>query len=385
VTLRLIFSSAACIALLAASCSRTLAAPPLSPVPPPSPSAHAQDATFDQYRQHLQALIAVVQACSKVRDIKTCDPSQVGLDDSLTITSAAGSSHRLIRYGWLRVLLSQAQDKDPAPEKPDTSAAAKEQSAIESVRPPKPATTQLLKDAQTRLTQDIAQSDAVQATLPNHDRERAAMKQVLAEREFRNLEEPTARDSALEKIGNWLNRFFENAAALSGRFVWLGRVVVWGFISIVCVGLVWGLIQLERRWRIRLVPDTQMPAPGAASARHWQLWLEDARRAAAAGLWREAIHFLYWASISRLESRRLWPTDRARTPREYLALVPVHDPRQPSLATLTGSFERVWYGGRPASEPDYRRAEQIAIALIEGSVAQKPAAAATASAGGPAQ
>jgi uncharacterized protein DUF4129 len=142
---------------------------------------------------------------------------------------------------------------------------------------------------------------------------------------------------------------------------------VWGFILAICIGLVWGLMQLERRWRVRLVPDDHAPAPGAASARDWQLWLEDARRAAAAGLWREAIHFVYWASISRLESRRLWPADRARTPREYLALVAADDARKPGLTTLTGSFERVWYGGRPAGETDYRKAEEIASALIAGS------------------
>jgi hypothetical protein len=142
---------------------------------------------------------------------------------------------------------------------------------------------------------------------------------------------------------------------------------VWGFIAAVCVALVWGLLQLERRWRIRLIPNDRSPAPSAASAIPWQLWLEDARRAAAAGLWREAIHFLYWASISRLESKRLWPADRARTPREYLALVEPDDPRQPSLATLTRSFERVWYGGRPAAESDYQRAEKIATVLIAGS------------------
>jgi hypothetical protein len=96
------------------------------------------------------------------------------------------------------------------------------------------------------------------------------------------------------------------------------------------------------------------------------LWLEDARRSAAAGLWREAVHFVYWAAISRLESRRLWPADRARTPREYLALVAPDDPRRPGLSVLTGSFERIWYGGRPADEADYIHAEELAAGLIEG-------------------
>jgi hypothetical protein len=193
------------------------------------------------------------------------------------------------------------------------------------------------------------------------------MKQVLSGRDFRNLEPPTKRDSFLEKLGEWLNRFIENLAKLHASSAWVGRVIVGGFILATCVGLVWGLLQLERRWRIRLVPESDGLAAGAASARDWQLWLEDARKAAAAGLWREAIHFLYWAAISRLESRRLWPADRARTPREYLALVAPEDPRRASLATLTGSFERVWYGGRTAGEGDYRKAEQLATALISGS------------------
>jgi hypothetical protein len=128
-------------------------------------------------------------------------------------------------------------------------------------------------------------------------------------------------------------------------------------------------LQLERRWRIRLIPESDGPAAGAASARDWQLWLADARRAAAAGQWREAIHFVYWATISRLESKRLWPADRARTPREYLALVASEDPRRAGLATLTGNFERTWYGGRAADKSDYSQAEELADELISGNSA----------------
>src|SRR6185437_16386462 len=137
-----------------------------------------------------------------------------------------------------------------------------------------------------------------------------------------------------------------------------------------CVALLYALLRIERRWRIRLSEESDRPAPGAASARDWQLWLDDARKAAASGLWREAIHFMYWAAISRLESRRLWPADRARTPREYLALVAHEDPRKPRLGALTREFEWTWYGGRPADEPDYRRAEELAMALVEGAANQ---------------
>jgi hypothetical protein len=101
-------------------------------------------------------------------------------------------------------------------------------------------------------------------------------------------------------------------------------------------------------------------SPKAPSAREWQLWLKDAQGAAGNGAWREAIHSVYWASISRLESARLWPADRARTPREYLGLLSGSDPRQSALMALTRSFERTWYGGRSADAAEFNAALEAA-------------------------
>ena len=361
-TVRSVFAGAALAAVLAAAQAR--ADTPVA-APPTQPASRWHEASLEEYRSHLLALAAIVDACAKARDTKTCDTTLVGPDDRVPLGEDAHAERRLVRYGWLRVLLSKARDKDEPATKPVPG--AKGAPAEESVLPLQRTTSELLQDAGTRLAHDLAQAGAAAAASPVHNQERDAMTQVLAGREFRNLEEPSARDSALEKFGNWLNLLFESVAQFGSRSAWIGRVIVWGFILAVCVGLAWGLLQLERRWRIRLVPESGGPAAGAASARDWQLWLEDARKAAAAGLWREAIHFLYWAAISRLESQRLWPADRARTPREYLALVAPEDPRKAGLATLTGSFERVWYGGRAAAESDYHKAEQLATALISGS------------------
>ena len=352
------------------------------------PTKNLREATLAEYRQHLVDLNAVVEACARARDTKSCDPAFVGPDDHVSLGNT--QERRLVRYGWLRALLLKAQSKDKTPEgaqgkaksisqnkpedKPEDKAQSKpddepkETLEVEAVRPPKPTTSELLQAAQLRLTQDIAQADSAAsgplAAAPDYAHERETMKQVLSGRDFRGLEAHTTRDSILEKLGEWLNRFFAGLAKLHASSVWAGRVIVWGFILAVCVGLAWGLLQLERNWRIRLVPESDGPAAGAASARDWQLWLNDARRAAAAREWREAIHFIYWAAISRLESRRLWPADRARTPREYLALVTADDPRRAGLATLTGSFERTWYGGRRAGESEYRKAEELADELL---------------------
>lgn len=366
---RPVFACATLVTLLAGVQAR--AGTSVSAAPGAQPAGHWHEATLEEYRSHLLALTTLVEACARARDIKACDPALVGPDDHVPLSQAANAERRLVRYGWLRVLLSKAQDKDTpnndknkpqAATAPGTKGVPHDQGA----QPPPRTTSELLQDAETRLAHDLAQTDAQAAAAPSHNQERGTMAQVLSGRDFRDLESPSARDSFLEKFGNWLNRLFEAAAQFGYRSAWIGRALVWGFILAVCVGLVWGLLQLERRWRIRLVPEDSGPSAGSASARDWQLWLEDARKAAAAGLWREAIHFVYWASISRLESRRLWPADRARTPREYLALVAPEDPRKAGLATLTGSFERIWYGGRPAGEGDYREAEQMATVLISG-------------------
>jgi hypothetical protein len=99
-------------------------------------------------------------------------------------------------------------------------------------------------------------------------------------------------DNLLDKFFSGLVRFGSNAPWI----VWLLRILL--------------LVGLCTRWSgfscassaaraLRLVPEIE-PAPGAPSAREWQLWLRDAQAMAAQGQWREAIHFCYWASISRL-------------------------------------------------------------------------------------
>ena len=164
----------------------------------------------------------------------------------------------------------------------------------------------------------------------------------------------------LKKWRGWINQAVNTVAQAGFKSKWVGWAAEIGFVLALCIGLVWFLIRLERQGRLGPALIRPGPGMGAASARDWQFWLQDAHQAAAAGAWRDAIHLLYWASISRLESSGLWPADRARTPREYLALLPQESQHRPDLSALTGSFERTWYAGRHAAEGDFRRVEQIA-------------------------
>lgn len=344
------------------------------PVPSSQTSIRVRESSASQYGQHLSQLEVLLQACAKARDAKTCDPALVGPDDRVALTIGSRSEPHLIRFDWLRSVFLQAGSPEEDTKQPaDPSKSAKQALGISGGEL---SVGELLKAASARLERDLAQSQAAVVPPPDHARERAVMREVLAGAEFRGLQEQTMKDSVLEKFARWLNHLFASAAALKARSAWIGRVIVWGFIVAVCVALIYGLLRLERRWRVRLTPDNdEFRASGAPSARDWQLCLEDARRAAASRQWREAIHFLYWAAISRLESRRLWPADRARTPREYLALVSPEDPRRSGLSQLTRTFERFWYGGRTAAESDYKAAESLAAALISGNTSAEASGA----------
>jgi hypothetical protein len=128
-----------------------------------------------------------------------------------------------------------------------------------------------------------------------------------------------------------------------------------GMIAIPCGLLIWWFIRRLQMQRLDLSGDSA-PHASAPSARGWQEWLEQGQTLSREGRWREAIHHVYWAAISCLESRRLWPADRTRTPREYLGFLSGNPETRAELSTLTRSFEHTWYGGLQASEKDFAEA-----------------------------
>lgn len=322
-----------------------------------------------EYRQHLQDLDAIVAACQKQRaipgapqksdaskpDFPACDPAQIGADDRVEWSSAASSQAREVRYDWLRNALARAATRDGAKQ-------ASIIAAIPGANNKAATVDQILSAVRLRLQDDEKQSAETAEINPDYTAERQSLNAILAQRAYQGVNRVSARERFIEWFDNLLDRFFAGLVRFSSRAPWIAwvlRVLVLGGI---CTALIWFLIRIEQRSRVRLIPDN-VPVPGAPSAREWQLWLRDAQTMAAKGLWREAIHFLYWATIARLESKRLRPADRACTPREYLALLAGTDPRKPSLAALTGSFERTWYGGRAAAAADFNVALEQAAAL----------------------
>jgi hypothetical protein len=291
--------------------------------------ADLRDAGPADLKQHLSSLEAVMQACRTARNTTACDQSLVGPDDRLQWTAGTVKESREIRYDWLRDLLDRAGKKDVAAKE----AAAPQSTSIlpqVNVIQQKPATLdELLGAAIDRLKDEEGQVDALTGSQAASDfaAERKKLAEILSRRAYKEVSENTAKNRFWEWVDNLINRLIGKLAGFGGKARWLPYLLMGLLIGGVLIGFVWSLIQIERRSRIRLIPETDGMA-GAPSAREWQLWLKDAQDAAAHGLWREAIHFLYWAAISRLESKRLWPADRARTPREYLLLLPKTDSRR---------------------------------------------------------
>jgi len=328
------------------------------------PSHAAQEAAISlaEYQFRLNSLDQLVAVCQHAMTPANCQSSQVGPD--LTVTLPSGP--RQVRFAWLHDLLDRAAKPEPPKAQGTKTASAKAEKS--SDQPPDftpPTIAAQLEDAHLRLAadRDFATQAAGKAA-PDYHAQHQALTGILADKQYHAaVARPTILHRLLEKVSNWLDIAIAKLQQAGFRSRWVGLTAEIIFGILVSVALVWFLIRLERQGRLASTFLGPGVGSGAASARDWQLWLEDARNAAAQGAWRDAIHFLYWASISRLESNGLWPADRARTPREYLALLPQTSTQRPGLTTLTHSFERTWYAGRPAQESDFREAEQLAAQL----------------------
>jgi Domain of unknown function (DUF4129) len=324
-------------------------------------SASWHDVSLADYRQHLEQLDSNVAACRAqvARKVpvpasdNACDPNRVGSDDRVSGTGA-NSPAREVRYDWLRTVLARAGDRAAAPS-PGIH-------LIPGAQAPPPSVDNLLAEAQARLQNDEKQAGSPAEPASNYASQRAALNAILSQRAYQGTTQASPVDRFREWLYNQLDKFLASLVRFGSRSRW----IVWSLRVLlvlgICVGLVWAIVRIERGSRIKLVPDI-VPSPDSPSAREWQLWLADARAMAQKGQWRDAIHFVYWAAIARLESRRLWPADRARTPREYLRLMPGADPRTPTLTALTRSFERTWYGGRAAESGDFETALELAVSL----------------------
>jgi hypothetical protein len=197
---------------------------------------------------------------------------------------------------------------------------------------------------------------------------RAELDHILAAPEFAAVHPPSAWDLFRQKLARRIERILERIFGGLARYPIGGQVLFW-IIVIACVGLIalWVFRFVTGRERMDVLPQARVPRP----VRTWQEWVRVAREAAARNDFREAVHSVYWAGITRLQDVSAVPKDPAKTPREYLRLVvepsalqsPSASNYREPLSALTVRMEKSWYANRGASSEDFRDALQQLEAL----------------------
>jgi Domain of unknown function (DUF4129) len=296
-----------------------------------------QPISLMQYTRQLDRLSTVAETCAQNPAPGTCDPSLVGPD--VVVSIPAG--RRSVNFAWLRDALRLAASAQTSKNKKE---AEKEASST-------------LGNARSRLaemTQETAPLPASVFVPGNVSNIRRQLDGILESGDYPQAKAPSLLERIWRDFARWLLNSIVRAipSGSSPSAIYLLELTV---IAIPCGLLIWWFIRRLQVQRLGLSRENA-PHPSAPSAQGWQEWLEQGQSLGREGRWREAIHRVYWAAISCLESRRLWPADKTRTPREYLGLLSGNPETRADLSSLTRSFEHTWYGGLRASEKDFAEA-----------------------------
>jgi hypothetical protein len=188
------------------------------------------------------------------------------------------------------------------------------------------------------------QDSAAQDSAPDISRKRALLNGILAGREFQSLHGPTWLDRLKQRLVqaliDLLSRIFHSSSIPT-----ISNVLVYGLMALALLAVAYWMYRTIRN---NAGVEAIVPLTLTVSSKGWKIWMKEARAAAESGNWREAIHLGYWCGISFLEAQELWRPDAARTPREYLRLLPGASEHREPLRKLTRTFELVWYGTQAA-------------------------------------
>jgi Domain of unknown function (DUF4129) len=183
---------------------------------------------------------------------------------------------------------------------------------------------------------------------------RGALAEVLAAPEFRGRQRYAGLMAFVDRVKSWLRSWLPDVTPGTAVVVPLLRYATWVIAAIAFLLLAWVTWRLLRG-ASRDTAARPRPVRGAdpVDARRWAV---RARAAAAAGDAREAVRCAYHAVLHRLDEDGAWTIAEARTPREYMRLLPAADRRQPAVSFVARLFEGTWYGGAEPALDDARTA-----------------------------
>jgi len=181
---------------------------------------------------------------------------------------------------------------------------------------------------------------------------RSAVDTILARSEFQQSAASRWREQLQERVGKWFEDLLGRFGVGRGAARSTALVFAWAAAIAALLGVGF--------WLARAIADhprgasLDLGSQAAVRPRARELALR-ALSAARVGHTREAVRCAYGAALVRLEEQGAWRIDDARTPREYLPMLPATDNRHPVMLDLTRRFEQIWYGNRAVAEDDARR------------------------------
>src|SRR5258706_5821596 len=175
----------------------------------------------------------------------------------------------------------------------------------------------------------------------NVSQKRELLNAILAGREFQNIHGPTwfdrLKQRALQALIRLLSRVFRSSAIPT-----IGNVVVYGLMALALLAVAyWMYRTIRNNAGLETIGSHAPPV----SSKGWKLWMNEARRAADSGNWRDAIHLAYWCGISFLEAQELWRPDTGRTPRGNTRLLFPTTLNPPAPVALPRNLALVLYDG----------------------------------------
>lgn len=177
-------------------------------------------------------------------------------------------------------------------------------------------------------------------------RARATLDEVLARPEFAQISRDTAMARLQARVLEWFRRWWTRLGgdrlpvrSTATLFAWAASLAALAVLA------GWVIHMLQRSARVR----GGLSDPDAARGVTADAW---ARQAAAAQDLKESARLAYRAVVSRFDEDGTWRADAARTPREYIRLLPRDHRRRPLVEDVARRFEEIWFGGRAATEDD---------------------------------
>lgn len=194
---------------------------------------------------------------------------------------------------------------------------------------------------------------------------RQAADRIVHERQFR-----AAHPSWIARADSWI------AARFNQLFHYIfthGQFTIGGIIVVAAILVI--VVLLVARFARNVTRDAGIDVMQRRAVRRSAAeWAAEAVLHEQAGEWREALRCRYRALVVELAERGAVEEIPGRTAREYVALV---KRAAPQIATAfdeaSGLFEKAWYGSRTASEADYARFNELAVAVLSHLGRARPA------------